>query len=74
MKKPMSPHVRRLMKHASRCLALLAALALAPSAAFAVLNVGDQAPDFTIPDTAWVDHYLTEWRGKVVLIQFWQQF
>jgi hypothetical protein len=55
-------------------LALLAALALVPSAAFAVLNVGDQAPDFTIPDTAWVDHHLTEWRGKVVLIQFWQQF
>jgi len=55
-------------------LALLAALALAPSAAFAALNVGDQAPDFNIPDTAWVNHHLTEWRGKVVMILFWQQW
>jgi hypothetical protein len=55
-------------------LALLAALALAPSAAFAVLNVGDQAPDFNIPNTAWINHHLTEWHGKVVLLQFWQQF
>jgi hypothetical protein len=45
-------------------LALLAVLALAPSAAFAVL----------IPDTSWVNHHLTEWRGKVVMILFWQQF
>ena len=54
-------------------LALLALLALAPSA-FAVLNVGDPAPDFNIPDTAGMNHHLTEWRGKVVLLQFWQQF
>jgi hypothetical protein len=55
-------------------LALLAALALAPSAAFATLSVGQQAPDFNIPDTAWVNHHLTEWRGKVVMILFWQQW
>jgi hypothetical protein len=54
-------------------LALLAALALAP-AAFAALNVGDQAPDFNIPDTAWVNHSLAEFRGKVVMILFWQQW
>lgn len=54
-------------------LAVLAVLALAPLA-FATLNVGDQAPDFNIPDTAWVNHHLTEWRGKVVMIQFWQQW
>jgi peroxiredoxin len=53
---------------------LLMVLALAPTAALAVLNVGDQAPDFSIPDTAWVNRHLTEWRGKVVLLQFWQQF
>ena len=53
---------------------LLAALTLAPSAAFAKLSVGQQAPDFTIPDTAWVNHSLSEWHGKVVLLQFWQQF
>jgi hypothetical protein len=52
-------------------LALLAVLALAPSAAIAVLNVGDHATDFGLPDTAWVNHHLTEWRGKVVMIQFW---
>ncbi len=53
---------------------LLMVLALTPTAALAVLNVGDPAPDFAIPDTAWVNHHLTEWRGKVVLLQFWQQF
>jgi peroxiredoxin len=53
---------------------LLMVLALAPSAAFAVLNVGDQSPDFNIPDTAWVNHHLTEFRGKVVMILFWQQW
>jgi hypothetical protein len=52
---------------------LLMVLVLAPSAAFAVLNVGDSAPDFNIPDTAWVNHHLTEWRGKVVMLQFWVQ-
>ncbi|MCX6841680.1 MAG: redoxin domain-containing protein [candidate division WOR-3 bacterium] len=53
---------------------LLMLAALLPGTALAVLNVGDQAPDFDIPDTAWVNHHLTEWRGKVVLLQFWQQF
>lgn len=55
-------------------LALLAVLALAPSAAFAKLSVGQQAPDFTIPDTAGVNHSLSDWHGKVVMIQFWQQW
>ena len=62
------------MKARAFLVLLLAVLVLAPTAAFAVLNVGDQAPDFNIPDTAWVNHHLTEWRGKVVLLQFWQQF
>jgi len=53
---------------------LLTLAALLPGTALAVLGVGDQAPDFNIPDTAWVNHHLTEWRGKVVLLQFWQQF
>jgi hypothetical protein len=55
-------------------LVLLTVLALAPAVALAKLNVGDQAPDFNIPDTAWVNHHLTEWRGKVVMILFWQQW
>lgn len=54
--------------------ALPMVLALAPTAAHALLNVNDTAPDFNIPDTAWINHHLTEWRGKVVMIQFWQQW
>jgi hypothetical protein len=62
------------MKAKALLVVLLMVLALAPSAAFAALNVGDQAPDFNIPDTAWVNHHLTEFRGKVVMILFWQQW
>ena len=62
------------MKAKTFVVVLLALLALAPSIALAVLNVGDAAPDFNIPDTAWVNHHLTEWRGKVVMLQFWQQW
>ena len=62
------------MKAKALLVVLLMVLALAPTAALAALNVGDQAPDFNIPDTAWVNHHLTEWRGKVVMIQFWQQW
>jgi hypothetical protein len=62
------------MKAKALLVVLLMVLALAPTAALAALNVGDQAPDFVIPDTAWVNHSLSEWRGKVVLLQFWQQF
>jgi hypothetical protein len=61
------------MKAKALLVALLTVLALAPAAALAVLNVGDTAPDFNIPDTALVNHHLTEWRGKVVMIQFWRQ-
>jgi len=62
------------MKAKALLVALLMVLALTPSAAFAVLNVGDQATDFNIPDTSWVNHHLTEFRGKVVMILFWQQW
>jgi hypothetical protein len=62
------------MKAKALLVVLLMVLALAPAAAFAKLNVGDQAPDFNIPDTAWVNHSLTEFRGKVVMILFWQQW
>jgi hypothetical protein len=55
-------------------LVLLMVLVLAPTAAFAKLNVGNQAPDFNIPDTAWVNHSLSEFHGKVVMILFWQQW
>jgi len=53
---------------------MLALLLLSPGMAQAVLSIGDQAPDFSIPDTAWVNQTLSQYRGKVVLLQFWQQF
>ena len=53
-------------------LALLAALlALAPSLALGVLQVGQEAPNFSLPDTAGVNHSLSEYRGRVVLLNFW---
>lgn len=55
-------------------LCLLGLLALLPSLALGILSVGDQAPNFTIPDTAWVNHQLTDFRGKVVQLMFWQAF
>ena len=55
-------------------LALLAALTLAPSAAFAVLQVGDTAPDFTLPDSAGANHSLSDFRGQVVTILGWANF
>ncbi len=51
---------------------LLGLLALLPVVATATLQVGDPAPDFTLPDTAYVNHALSEYRGKVVLLNFWQ--
>ncbi|OYD14696.1 hypothetical protein CH330_03330 [candidate division WOR-3 bacterium JGI_Cruoil_03_51_56] len=51
---------------------LVGLLALVPMMALATLHVGDLAPDFTLPDTAYVNHNLSEWRGRVVLLTFWQ--
>jgi hypothetical protein len=53
---------------------LLTVLVLAPSSAFAVLNVGDAAPDFTLPDSAATSHSLSELRGQVVAILGWANF
>ena len=58
------------MRYKYRSLAVLAALL--PSAALGVLNVGDTAPNFTLPDTAYVNHQLSEWSGRCVLLNFWQ--
>jgi thiol-disulfide isomerase/thioredoxin len=51
---------------------LLGLLVLFPAMATATLQVGDPAPDFTLPDTAYVNHSLSEYRGDVVLLDFWQ--
>ena len=53
-------------------LAGLAVLALAPGLLMAYPHVGDTAPNFTAPDTAWVNHSLTDYRGHVVHILFWK--
>ena len=62
----------RMMKAGSGLMLALALVALAPSVAPAVLTVGQEAPNWTLPDTAGVNHQLTEWRGRCVMILFWQ--
>jgi len=50
----------------------LAVLAFVPALLIAGPNPGDPAPNFTLPDSAGVNHQLTSYRGKVVLLNFWQ--
>ena len=47
-------------------------IGLACNAFVATPGVGDKAPNFSLPDTAGVNHSLAEFRGKVVLLTFWQ--
>jgi len=57
------------------CFRLLAGLALlVPAAALATLQVGDPAPDFSIPDSSGAMRALSEFRGQVVQILFWANF
>ncbi len=52
---------------------LLALVVLAvPAILMAAPGVGDPAPNFTLPDTAGVNHQLTDYAGKVVQLFFWQ--
>jgi len=44
------------------------------SLGFAGPNVGDPAPNFTLPDTALVNHSLSDFTGRVVVLNFWQAF
>jgi hypothetical protein len=55
-------------------LVLLTVLLLAPAVALAKLNVGDQAPDFTLPDSTLTMRSLSEFRGQVVAILGWANF
>ena len=48
------------------------ALLLVPAILSAWPQPGTQAPDFTIPDTAYVNHSLSDYRGQVVQLMFWQ--
>jgi hypothetical protein len=58
----------------SRVLLLLplVVLGLACNAFVATPDVGDKAHNFSLPDTAGVNHSLAEFRGKVVVLTFWQ--
>ena len=49
----------------------LVVLALAPALLMAYPAVGSPAPNFTLPDTALVNHSLSDYLGKCVQLQFW---
>jgi hypothetical protein len=53
-------------------LATVGVLLLAPAMLVAGPQVGSPAPNFTLPDTAYVNHSLLGYRGKVVQLFFWQ--
>ena len=52
--------------------AVLLALVAVPAILSAWPQSGELAPDFTIPDTAGVNHSLSDYQGKVVQLFFWQ--
>ena len=56
---------------------LLLSMTLLLSVAFvqpasAVLQLGDEAPDFALPGVGGVTYSLSDFEGYVVLINFWQ--
>ena len=55
-----------------KLLLALVVLAAVPAMMMAYPAVGDPAPNFTLPDTAGVNHQLTDYAGKVVQLFFWQ--
>jgi len=55
-----------------KILLALVVLAAVPAILMAGPGVGQPAPNFTLPDTAGVNHQLTDYAGKVVQLFFWQ--
>lgn len=55
-----------------RLLLILPVFVLLAGSAMAQPRPGDPAPDFTVQDTAWQNHSLYDWYGKVVVLNFWQ--
>ena len=55
-----------------KLLLALVVLAAIPAMVVAWPQVGTLAPDFTLKDTAGVDHSLSDYQGKVVQLFFWQ--
>ncbi|TES94053.1 MAG: redoxin domain-containing protein [Candidatus Cloacimonadota bacterium] len=37
-------------------------------------NIGDPAPDFTLPDTTYTYHTLSDYQGNVVFLNFGQSW
>ncbi len=56
---------------AKRMKAMAAAEAAAPSSQPALLAAGTPAPDFTVPDRAGSPVKLSDYKGKVVVLDFW---
>ena len=50
----------------------LLALVLVCGVASAWPQPGQQAPDFSLPDSAGQYHSLSDYLGKVVMLNFWQ--
>ena len=50
---------------------LLPSLAEAPAEAEPAVELGRYAPDFTLPDMNGKSATLSDWRGKLVLLNFW---
>ena len=67
-----SDRKRGIMRTKALILLTLAVLGLACRAFQGKPAVGKVAPSFTLRDTAGVNHSLSEWHGKVVLLTFWQ--
>ena len=57
------------MKAINVALLVLGLAAIAPM--WAGPQIGDLAPNFTLPDTAYVNHQLVDYRGQVVMLFFW---
>jgi hypothetical protein len=55
-----------------KLLLALVVLAAVPAMMMAYPAVGDPAPNFTLADTAGVNHQLADYAGKVVQLFFWQ--
>ena len=55
-----------------KLLLALVVLAAVPAMIMAGPQPGDPAPDFNLPDSAGVYHRLSDYTGKVVMLNFWQ--
>jgi len=57
-----------------KLLLAMVALAAVPAMMMASPGVGEPAPNFTLPDTANVNHSLTDYAGSVVQLFFWESW